>query len=194
MRGLARRLGFIERGVFLQGVLFPARVQMGGRKFSKSLLCFGSIWKKASSALAKCLLGGRCDVSCLSRRKRSGERGLGLGKEQVAYSWASKDTCFPGDRWTVWKIVTILLNSTKGGSPGEVRTKGRRLWGECWRQELHGWSCRICVEELWVLRRIHDDLTHTQKKPPLGCWATWRTLKAKLLQKLWWEIVPRPGE
>lgn len=140
---------------------------MGGGKFSKSLLCFGSIWKRASSALAKCLQGGRCDdVSCL--KKRSGKRGLGLGKEQVAYSWASKDTCFPGDRLTVWKIVAILLNSTKGCSPGEVRTKGRGLWGECWRQELHGWSCRICVEEPWVLRRIHDDLTHTHKSQHWG--------------------------
>lgn len=53
-------------------------------------------------------------MSYLSRRKRSGERGLGLGKEQVAYGWASKDTCFPGDRWTVWKIVGILLKLDKG--------------------------------------------------------------------------------
>ena len=112
VRGLARS-GFIERGVFLQGILFPARVQVGGGKFSKSLLCFGSIWKRASPALAKCLLG-QMWWCVLSKQKRSGERGLGLGEEQVAYGWASKDTCFPGARWTVWKIVGILLKLNKG--------------------------------------------------------------------------------
>ena len=113
MRGLAG-LGFIERGVFLQGILFPARVQVGGGKFSKSSL-FWEHLKRGQVQHWPNVCWVRCDdVSYLSRRKRSGERGLGLGEEQVAYSWASKDTCFPGARCTVWKIVGILLKLNKG--------------------------------------------------------------------------------
>lgn len=90
----------------------------------------GSRWVVGNSVRVFCVLGAsereqvqhwpnvcwvRCDdVSYLSRRKRSGERALGLGEEQVAYGWASKDTCFPGARWTVWKIVGILLKLNKG--------------------------------------------------------------------------------
>lgn len=29
------------------------------------------------------------------------------------------------------RLSAFCLNSTKGCSPGEVRTKGKRLWGEC---------------------------------------------------------------
>lgn len=195
MRGLTRkRSGFMERGVFLQGVLFPAGIQMGGGEFSKTLVYFGGIWKKGGTALAKCLLGGRCaDVSYPSRGKRSRGRGLGLEKEQHwGGLWLGRQRClFPrGQIDNMEDCCHFAETQQERCSPGEVHTKGKRLWARCWWQELCGWSRWGHVEGLLVLRRIHGNLT---KKPHLGAGSTQRTPKAKLLQAVvrdctmaWW--------